>query len=236
MHSIHQCGHRASGSTHAHRNPAHHQMIFSDRNRQIARIVALLLAILSTGSAAAHASGSSQQRTPEYGGAPQINASEAPAALTKAYPLRTGPPAAGPRSARPHSASPRSANPLRKTRPAPSRTLAPSSNGNLFWLFWLALGGGLALVLFLFWLEVGGRQTLRLSQRPKATTDQAAAIALAPRPPATGRARIVGSRQLPPYAPRFGTQVRGITPGVGRERGASDDRQDREADPPRRTA
>lgn len=201
-------------------------MIFSDRNPRIARVVALLLAILSIGSAAADASGSSQQRTPEYGGTRQINASEAPAALTKAYPLRTGPLSTGRTGT----------TPLRKTRPAPRRTLAPSSNGNLFWLFWLALGAGLALVFVLFWREVGGRQTLRLIQKPKARTGEGSAIALAPRPPATGRTRIVGSRQSPPYTPRFGAQVRGIRPGVGRERGASDDRQDREADPPRRTA
>jgi len=191
-------------------------MIVSDRNGRIARIVALLLAILSIGSTAADASGSSQQRTPEYGGTTHINASEAPAALTKAYPLRTGPPATG---------SP-STSPLRKTRPAPSTTLAPSSSGNPFWPLWLALGVGLVLALFLFWLEIGGWQALRSSQRPIEGTDEDFAIVPALTPPATGRTKIVGSGRSAPYTPKFGTQVPGGSSRVGHERRASDGRQD----------
>jgi hypothetical protein len=186
-------------------------MIVSDRNGRIACIVALLLSILFLGSAVAGASGSSQQ----YGGTPHINASEAPAALTKAYPLKTGPPSIGPPSS----------TPPRKTRAAPGTTLAPSST-NLFWLFWLALGGGLALILFLFWLELGGWQALRLIQRPTERTDEDSAKV--PAPPATGRTKIVGSGQSAPYTPRFGTEVPGGSSRVGHERRASDDRQDRE--------
>jgi hypothetical protein len=212
-------------------------MIVSNRDGRIIRIGALLLAILSIGPAVAEASASAPPRAPEYGGAPDISSSEAPTALTKAYPLRTGSPSIGP-----PSTGPPSAGPLRKTRATRSTTLVPSSEGNRFWLFWVALGGGLVLALFAFWLEIAGRQALRLqarrlSERPTTdsplrvfieSTREDSAIVPAPTPPATSRTKIVGSGQSAPYTPRFGLQVPDRSSRAGQDGRASDDRQDRE--------
>jgi sortase A len=121
-------------------------------------MAASCLAVLSMASPDVYANNSSQQRAPQYS-ATSSTGSEAPASLTKAYPLSTGP--LNKTRAAIATTPPRKAHAARRAVP-PSE-----ASKHIPWLFWSVLGAGVLLILALFWVEIGGWQVRRSSHKPE---------------------------------------------------------------------